>query len=192
MRSIWARGNLSEIHPCRALQRSRPACAIGRERRNGGSAHARQAVILAEHNNYRTAVGAPPLAWSDKLASGAQLWADAIALLGQVKHSGTSGVGENLAYWRGSNASLSTMIGDVGTGGAPLPTWTFPHVPATGTGYPSRTARRSCGAVPRRWAAESAATAKSIFWSASTILRAIHRPNALLMRGILIKSSRRS
>jgi hypothetical protein len=27
-----------------------------------------------------------------------------------MKHSGTTGVGENLAYWRGSNASLSTMI----------------------------------------------------------------------------------
>jgi hypothetical protein len=68
-------------------------------------------LILTEHNKYRAEVGAPPLTWSEKLAAGAQRWADTIALLGQMKHSGTSGVGENLAFWRGSNPSLNTMIG---------------------------------------------------------------------------------
>lgn len=68
-------------------------------------------LILAEHNRYRAEVGVPPLAWSDKLAGGAQRWADTIALLDRMKHSGTSRIGENLAYWRGPNASLSTLIG---------------------------------------------------------------------------------
>jgi len=68
-------------------------------------------LILAEHNKYRAAVGARALTWSNKLTEGAQHWADTIALLGQMKHSGTSDVGENLAFWRASNASLSTMIG---------------------------------------------------------------------------------
>ena len=68
-------------------------------------------LILAEHNKYRTEVGVPPLAWSDRLAAGAQRWADTIALLDRMKHSGTSRIGENLAYWHGPNASLSTLIG---------------------------------------------------------------------------------
>ncbi|HEX3945680.1 MAG TPA: CAP family protein [Rhizomicrobium sp.] len=67
-------------------------------------------LILAEHNKYRAAVGSPPITWSDKLAEGAQHWADTIALLGEMKHSGTSEIGENLAFWRTSTASLSTMI----------------------------------------------------------------------------------
>jgi uncharacterized protein YkwD len=44
-------------------------------------------LILAEHNKYRAAVGARALTWSNKLAEGAQHWADTIALLGQMKHS---------------------------------------------------------------------------------------------------------
>ncbi|MBV8800044.1 MAG: hypothetical protein JO208_09570 [Alphaproteobacteria bacterium] len=68
-------------------------------------------VILAEHNKYRAEVGVPPLTWSNKLAEGAQRWADTIAALDQMKHSQTSGVGENLAFWSGSNPTLTTMIG---------------------------------------------------------------------------------
>src|SRR5689334_18673016 len=69
-------------------------------------------VILAEHNRYRAKVGVPPLAWSDGLAKGAQHWADTMAALDRMQHSGTSGVGENLAYRSGPNASpLRTMIG---------------------------------------------------------------------------------
>lgn len=68
-------------------------------------------VILAEHNKYRAEVGVPPLTWSDKLAEGAQRWADTIAALDQMKHSGTSGVGENLAFWSAKNASLPILIG---------------------------------------------------------------------------------
>lgn len=71
-------------------------------------------VILAEHNKYRAEVGVPALAWSDKLAEGAQRWANTIAALDQMKHSGTTGVGENLAYWKGSSSSLSTLIGQWG------------------------------------------------------------------------------
>ena len=75
-----------------------------------------KSLILAEHNKYRAKVGVPPLTWSDSLAKGAQRWADTLAALYQMRHSGTAGVGENLAYWSGSgwsgtNASLRAMIG---------------------------------------------------------------------------------
>jgi hypothetical protein len=70
-----------------------------------------KALVLAEHNRYRAEVGVPPLTWSDKLANGAQRWADTLAALDQMKHSLTSGVGENLAYFSESRASLTGMIG---------------------------------------------------------------------------------
>jgi hypothetical protein len=71
-----------------------------------------KSLILAEHNKYRAKVRVPPLVWSGSLAKGAQRWADTIAALDRMQHSGTSGVGENLAYWSGPNASpLRTMIG---------------------------------------------------------------------------------
>ena len=66
--------------------------------------------ILALHNKYRAEVGVPPLRWSDKLAYGAEQWAKAIAGLAQLQHSGTSGIGENLAFWKGSPASIGQMI----------------------------------------------------------------------------------
>jgi Cysteine-rich secretory protein family len=54
--------------------------------------------ILDAHNNYRTAVGVPPLQWSDSLAADAQQYAEYLASIGgQLIHSGTPGVGENLA-----------------------------------------------------------------------------------------------
>jgi hypothetical protein len=52
--------------------------------------------ILAAHNRYRGTVGVPALQWSDSLAAGAQQWADYLASTGQLQHSGTPGVGENL------------------------------------------------------------------------------------------------
>lgn len=67
--------------------------------------------ILLLHNVSRTEVGAAPLAWSDSLASGAQNWADQMAADNQMRHSGTPGVGENLAVGWGNQASTDTLVG---------------------------------------------------------------------------------
>lgn len=69
-------------------------------------------AILAEHNNYRAELREPPLVWSEQLAQGAQRWADTMAALNRLQHSGTPGIGENIAMWRGANSSLSLMIGN--------------------------------------------------------------------------------
>jgi len=53
--------------------------------------------IITAHNNYRAAVGVGPLTWSEELAAGAQAWADHLAATHTFEHSGTPGVGENLA-----------------------------------------------------------------------------------------------
>jgi hypothetical protein len=89
-------------------------------------------LILAQHNKYRADVGVPPLTWSDRLAAGAQRWADTMAALDQMKHSGTSGVGENLAFWSGRNPSLTTMIGMWEQEKQAFQQGTFPNVSRTG------------------------------------------------------------
>jgi hypothetical protein len=92
-----------------------------------------KSLILAEHNKYRAKVRVPPLVWSGSLAKGAQRWADTIAALDRMQHSGTSGVGENLAYWSGPNASpLRTMIGLWEREKDYFRAGTFPGVSSTG------------------------------------------------------------
>jgi uncharacterized protein YkwD len=54
--------------------------------------------ILSVHNSERAAVGAPPLVWSDTLASRAKVWAEHLATSGEFKHDPNMGnVGENIA-----------------------------------------------------------------------------------------------
>jgi hypothetical protein len=92
-----------------------------------------KSVILAEHNRYRAKVGVPPLVWSNRLARGAQQWADTMAALDRMQHSHTVGVGENLAYWSGPNASpLRTMIGLWEREAYYFRPGTFPAVSSTG------------------------------------------------------------
>jgi hypothetical protein len=73
-------------------------------------------TILAVQNQERAEVGVPPLTWSDKLAAGAQTWADHMATTGEFGHSTCCGAfrdyGENLAVVKGDNA----MGGIVGAG----------------------------------------------------------------------------
>jgi len=52
---------------------------------------------LIAHNNNRTALGLNNLTWSPTLAASAQAWSDSIAYTQKFAHSGTGGVGENLA-----------------------------------------------------------------------------------------------
>ena len=70
----------------------------------------------------------PPLSWSSKLAQSAQNWANTMASQCQMYHSGTSGVGENVAegnpskkiFYNGisrllsSSSSLYTGQGSIG------------------------------------------------------------------------------
>jgi Cysteine-rich secretory protein family/LysM domain len=89
--------------------------------------------ILDAHNNYRAEVGVPPLQWSDSLAASAQQWANYLASTGQFKHSGTNGVGENLA--QGSPPGSWTVTQLVDIWGAEKQYFTegiFPNVSSTG------------------------------------------------------------
>jgi len=58
---------------------------------------ATRAKLLALHNAERAEIGLASLTWSSSLASSAQKWANNLAANGGLKHSGTKGVGENLA-----------------------------------------------------------------------------------------------
>jgi len=53
---------------------------------------------LNEHNTRRASYGVPALSWSTKLAAIAQNWAGTMASQSDLYHSGTYGVGENIAY----------------------------------------------------------------------------------------------
>jgi len=91
-----------------------------------------RAEILAAHNKYRAEVGVAPLRWSQRLARGAQLWAGEIAALAEMKHSGTSGVGENLAMWWGSRPTPRQLIGMWGREKQDFVPGPFPQVSRTG------------------------------------------------------------
>jgi hypothetical protein len=46
-----------------------------------------KARLLAAHNAARSAMGVPPLVWSDRLAQDARVWADELAATGRFEHS---------------------------------------------------------------------------------------------------------
>lgn len=62
------------------------------------------ARLLAAHNAERAAIGVPPLAWDNRLAADARVWADELAASGRFEHSsdepGKAPQGENL--WAGT------------------------------------------------------------------------------------------
>ena len=59
-----------------------------------------QTEMITAHNKYRSEVGTPPLTWSAKLASTAQIYADTLKAAKGCKpiHSRSTELGENL-YW---------------------------------------------------------------------------------------------
>jgi uncharacterized protein YkwD len=72
-----------------------PPAAIPPPATNTGTMSADWAnSILAVHNSERAAVGVPPLVWSDSLAARAQAWAEHLATIPEMVHSGP---GENIA-----------------------------------------------------------------------------------------------
>jgi uncharacterized protein YkwD len=72
-----------------------PPAAIPPPATNTGAMSAEWAnTILEIHNSERAAVGVPPLVWSDSLAASAQAWAEHLATIPEMVHSGP---GENIA-----------------------------------------------------------------------------------------------
>jgi pathogenesis-related protein 1 len=72
-----------------------PPAAIPPPATNTGTMSADWAnSVLAVHNSERAAVGVPPLVWSDSLATSAQTWAEHLATIPEMVHSGP---GENIA-----------------------------------------------------------------------------------------------
>src|SRR5450432_1896068 len=61
-----------------------------------------RAAFLKVHNDARSAVGAAPLQWSDKLAAYAQEWAEQMAKSGKFEHRPNNPYGENLADYTSS------------------------------------------------------------------------------------------
>jgi uncharacterized protein YkwD len=62
------------------------------------------AAFLEVHNKARAAVGAPPLAWSARLAAHAQDWANQLARSGKFEHRPNNPYGENLAAYSAAYA----------------------------------------------------------------------------------------
>ncbi len=63
--------------------------------------------FLQVHNAARSAVGAPPLEWSNDLAKTAQEWADHIAQTDALEHRPASKYGENIAWGTGGFTSAT-------------------------------------------------------------------------------------
>jgi hypothetical protein len=66
--------------------------------------------LLTAQNKYRSEVGLAPLTWSDSLAASAQQWAEQLATMNRMQHSGAIGKGENLAMWKAGRASLTQLV----------------------------------------------------------------------------------
>ena len=98
---------------------------------NGGTFS--QQEILSAHNAYRTAVGLPPLTWSDDLAGAAQTWVNNLNANLQFGHDpNNQGQGENI--WMGTSGaySLTQMVDSWGSEQQNFQNGTFPNVSTTG------------------------------------------------------------
>jgi cysteine-rich secretory family protein len=93
-----------------------------------------QQDIVAAHNVYRSdpAINTPPLQWSSDLATSAQSWADHLASTSTFEHSGTPGVGENIAEGSTGNFTPAQMVDFWGNEIANFQPGTFPNISTTG------------------------------------------------------------
>ncbi|MBU6449776.1 MAG: CAP family protein [Rhodospirillales bacterium] len=87
------------------------------------------AELLAAHNQYRSALGLPPLHWSTSLAERAQRWAEHLAAIGQLVHSGS---GQNLAMAAAGTQSLTQLVQLWGNEQANFTDGVFPDISTTG------------------------------------------------------------
>lgn len=69
-----------------------------------------QQYALEAHNKHRARHCASPLKLDDTLSRSAQNYAEYLARIDQMVHSGTSGLGENL-YWEWSSGGIKTISG---------------------------------------------------------------------------------
>jgi uncharacterized protein YkwD len=87
------------------------------------------AELLAAHNSYRASLGLPPLRWSNRLAASAQRWADHLAAIGSLEHSGS---GQNLAMAASGTESLGQLVDLWGSERAYFVDGYFPAISTTG------------------------------------------------------------
>ena len=94
---------------------------------------AQKSELLVAHNKYRADLREQPLAWSEDLAAGAQVWADHLAQdVLTLQHSGEAGLGENLAMWSAGRASLTKLVDLWGAEKSYFIEASFPDVSTTG------------------------------------------------------------
>jgi pathogenesis-related protein 1 len=102
----WAERPATYYPPLPALQGAMPAPS-----RSAGREPPFFAGMLAAHNRARRAVGVQDLQWSDRLSQIAQGWAEHLG--GDrcaMRHSGVSGLGENLAWAAGQHLSPVDVV----------------------------------------------------------------------------------
>src|SRR5262249_28641377 len=68
--------------------------------------------MLAAHNGVRSRTGVPPLAWSDRLATAAERWADALVRRNEFAHNPKTPYGENLFEVMGGSGSAAEIVSD--------------------------------------------------------------------------------
>jgi pathogenesis-related protein 1 len=71
-----------------------------------------QRDILRAHNQVRSRVGVPPLAWSNRLAAVAQQWADHLLASNRFMHRPKLQYGENLFEIQGASATPAQVVAD--------------------------------------------------------------------------------
>ncbi len=87
------------------------------------------AELIAAHNTYRTSLGLPPLRWSGVLADEAQNWAEHLAQIGTLQHSGP---GQNLAWATAGSVSLPQLVNLWGSERRYFQNGNFPDISSTG------------------------------------------------------------
>ncbi len=88
-----------------------------------------EAELLAAHNAYRASLGLPPLRWSDQLAARAQEWAEHLAEIGALEHSGP---GQNLAMAQAGTQTLTQLVDLWGSEQGYFTNGDFPAISTTG------------------------------------------------------------
>ena len=128
-----------------------------------------RAELLAAHNRYRTVLGLAPLRWSDILAARAQGWADQLAALGRLEHTGP---GQNLAMATSGFQTPAQLVDFWGAERRYFRNGIFPAISSTGNwmdvGHYSQIVWRERAKSAVGWRAGAAATC----WSATTRPRA--------------------
>jgi uncharacterized protein YkwD len=84
--------------------------------------------LLTQHNRYRASLSLPQLRWSAQLANKAQRWAEHLAAIGRMEHSGS---GENLASGPSGAYSLTQLADLWGRERVYFVAGNFPAISAT-------------------------------------------------------------